>query len=43
MELIFGKKFKLEVWEKLLKTMKVKEVAEFTCDMKVIIYIHTHT
>ncbi|GFO09966.1 peptidylprolyl isomerase [Plakobranchus ocellatus] len=34
MELIFGKKFKLEVWEKLLKTMKVKEVAEFTCDMK---------
>lgn len=35
MELIFGKKFKLEVWEKLLKTMKVKEVAEFTCDIKV--------
>ena len=35
MELIFGKKFKLEVWEKLLKTMKVKEVAEFTCEMKV--------
>ncbi|CAL1533773.1 unnamed protein product [Lymnaea stagnalis] len=34
MELIFGKKFKLEVWEKLLKTMKVNEVAEFTCDTK---------
>ncbi|XP_005096150.1 AH receptor-interacting protein [Aplysia californica] len=34
MELIFGKKFKLEVWEILLKTMKVKEVAEFTCDIK---------
>ncbi|CAG5120833.1 unnamed protein product [Candidula unifasciata] len=34
MELIFGKKFKLEVWEKLLKTMKLKEVAEFTCDTK---------
>lgn len=34
MELIFGKKFKLEVWEKLLKSMKVKEVAEFTCEMK---------
>ncbi|KAH9502844.1 hypothetical protein Btru_074609 [Bulinus truncatus] len=34
MELIFGKKFKLEVWEMLLKTMKVKEVAEFTCDVK---------
>ncbi|KAK0068839.1 AH receptor-interacting protein [Biomphalaria pfeifferi] len=34
MELIFGKKFKLEVWEKLLKTMKIKEVAEFTCDIK---------
>ncbi|XP_059171715.1 AH receptor-interacting protein-like [Physella acuta] len=34
MELIFGKKFKLEVWEKLLKTMTVKEVAEFTCDTK---------
>jgi len=34
MELIFGKKFKLEVWEKLLKTMRVKEVAEFTCERK---------
>ena len=35
MELIFGKKFKLEVWETLLKTMRVKEVAEFTCERKV--------
>jgi len=35
MELILGKQFKLEVWEACLQTMKVKEVAEFTCDAKV--------
>ncbi|KAK7485440.1 hypothetical protein BaRGS_00023388 [Batillaria attramentaria] len=29
LELIIGKKFKLEVWETLIKTMKVKETAEF--------------
>jgi len=29
MEIIIGKKFKLEVWEKCLKSMRVDEVAEF--------------
>lgn len=36
MELIIGKQFKLEVWETLLKTMRVKETAEFLVgDIKV--------
>ncbi|XP_064612175.1 AH receptor-interacting protein-like isoform X2 [Liolophura sinensis] len=34
MELIFGKQFKLSVWETCLKSMKVKEVAEFTVESK---------
>ncbi|KAL4223132.1 Aryl-hydrocarbon-interacting protein-like 1 [Mactra antiquata] len=34
MELILGKKFKLEVWEVCLKTMKQNEVAEFVVDKK---------
>ena len=29
MELLIGKQFKLEVWESIVKTMAVKEVAEF--------------
>ena len=29
MELLIGKQFKLEVWESIIKTMAVKEVAEF--------------
>ena len=29
MEIIVGKKFKLEVWEKCLKSMRLNEVAEF--------------
>lgn len=29
MELIFGKKFKLEAWEECIKTMKLNEVASF--------------
>ena len=28
-ELLIGKKFKLAVWEKLVKTMKVGEISEF--------------
>nr|XP_005992080.1 PREDICTED: golgin subfamily A member 6-like protein 22 [Latimeria chalumnae] len=36
MELIIGKLFKLEVWEILLTSMRVGEVAEFWCDI-----IHT--
>ena len=36
MELIFGTQFKLEVWETLVKTMRVKETAEFlVADIKV--------
>ena len=32
LELIIGKKFKLEVWEKCIKTMKLEEVSSFTVD-----------
>ena len=34
-ELLIGKKFKLEVWEELIKTMRVKEVARFMCHKSV--------
>lgn len=34
-ELLIGKKFKLEVWEELIKTMRKKEVARFTCHKSV--------
>ena len=30
-ELIYGKKFKLDVWEEIVKTMKIGEVSEFHC------------
>ncbi|KAL4647627.1 aryl-hydrocarbon-interacting protein-like 1 isoform X2 [Arapaima gigas] len=36
MELVIGNMFKLEVWETLLSSMRVGEVAEFWCDI-----IHT--
>jgi hypothetical protein len=29
MELVVGKKFKLEVWEKCLKTMWLNEISKF--------------
>ena len=29
--LIFGKKFKLEVWESMIETMRVDEIASFHC------------
>ena len=32
LELIIGKKFKLEVWEKCIKTMRLDEVASFTVE-----------
>lgn len=32
MEIFVGKMFKMEVWEVLLTSMKVGEVAEFWCD-----------
>lgn len=31
-ELLIGKKFKLDIWETLIKTMRVNEVAEFICE-----------
>lgn len=35
MELVLGKKFKLEVWEAISKMMSVQEVAKFTVDKSV--------
>lgn len=32
MEIIVGKMFKIEVWEMLLTSMRIGEVAEFWCD-----------
>lgn len=32
MEIIVGKLFKIEVWETLLTSMRIGEVAEFWCD-----------
>lgn len=32
MEIIVGKMFKIEVWEILLTSMRIGEVAEFWCD-----------
>ena len=34
-ELLIGKKFKLEVWEQLIKSMKEREVARFSCHKSV--------
>lgn len=36
MELIFGKKFKLEVWETCLKSMRVDEVASYIVDASLV-------
>lgn len=36
MELIIGKKFKLEPWEDLIKTMRVGEIAELVCDKSIV-------
>ena len=35
-ELLIGKQFKLDVWEKLVKTMRIEEVAEFICQPAII-------
>lgn len=35
MELVLGKKFKLEVWETVVRAMAVGEVAKFTVDKSV--------
>lgn len=37
MELVLGKKFKLEVWETIVQAMAVGEVARFTVDKSVSI------
>lgn len=37
MELIIGKKFKLEVWEELIKTMRVGEVSRFYCHKSLLL------
>lgn len=33
MEVVFGNMFKLDVWEILLRSMRIGEVAEFWCDI----------
>jgi AH receptor-interacting protein len=35
MELVLGKKFKLEVWEAIIQTMAIEEVAQFRVDKSV--------
>lgn len=35
MELVLGKKFKLEVWEVIVQKMALNEVASFTVDKSV--------
>lgn len=35
LDLVLGKKFKLEVWEVILQKMALNEVAEFTVDKSV--------
>lgn len=37
MELIIGKKFKLPVWETIIRSMREGEVAEFLCDMSHVV------
>lgn len=37
MELVLGKKFKLEVWEVIVQKMALNEVAQFTVDKSVSI------
>lgn len=36
LELVYGKQFKLEVWEECLKTMKLHEVAKFSVDVDLL-------
>lgn len=33
MEVVIGNMFKLDVWEVLLKSMRIGEVSEFWCDI----------
>ena len=34
-ELLIGREFKLDIWEEMVKTMRLKEVSRFTCPFKV--------
>lgn len=34
-ELLIGKKFKLQIWEEMIKTMRVNEISRFVCDKEV--------
>ena len=36
MELVLGKKFKLEVWEVIVQKMALNEVAKFTVDKSLV-------
>ena len=42
-EIFVGKMFKMEVWESLLTSMRVGEVAEFWCDAVVRVDVHSPT
>ncbi|KAF4528766.1 hypothetical protein B566_EDAN016953 [Ephemera danica] len=37
MELVLGKKFKLEVWEAIIQTMAIQEVAQFRVDKSLVV------
>lgn len=38
-ELLMGREFKLGVWEEMVKTMRIGEVARFRCPFKVCIMV----
>lgn len=38
-ELLVGRKFKLGIWEDMVKTMRVGEVAQFKCPFKVCAHV----
>lgn len=40
MELVLGKKFKLEVWEVIVQKMSLNEVAKFTVDKSVSWFLY---
>lgn len=43
MELISGREFKLEIWETIVKTMKVGEIARFACPFEVQVYMNMYS
>jgi len=40
-ELLIGREFKLKIWEDMVRTMRVKEMARFTCQFRVRINTHS--